>query len=794
MQERPPPRDVPTRPIEKPHPRRTRVLAWGTALALSAACVGMFMLPSRRITRGAARHAMPIPAEPSPPPALAQPRGGQALRGRVSNEKGSPVQGARVHLSAQLGDQGYDWEAVTNDAGTFAIADLPLTAFLLEVLAEGHDGLERSVTSTTPQPLELALVRQGEVALGVQGCDVAGQAFLTGPSIYPPAERTIDARGEALFLGLAAGTYTAHVRCGERSARGTNELNVVAGARVRAAVEVRRGPELRVRVLDEDTAAPIAHALVEARDAIPGLPALRARTDGQGEANLTGLWPGALQLDIRHPEYAPSNLFRELLPGQEATLDVLLVGAAHLHGSVVDELGRPLASALLTLMAADGEGALHSGPSLGFAPSQGGELGVTLGPVPPIPKAQTAQSFVANAAGRSDNLGAFDLPGIAPQPLRLRVSVPGYADATQDIIDLRPHETRQVAIRMEPAGSLRGSVRDAQGAPIAGVHLRVRDATGVERSAMSNAAGEFEVLDLLGAFVVEGHVTGMHITSCSSEALGRAVARCEMSALALEPARHCRIEDVHSLPLGGASVSLIDAKGAEIWRSASADDGSVSLQGMPGTPLRIRVHASGYADAALLVQDDAEEPCRVRLVRAGDVSGFVVDATGRGVPHAQVTGPEGLPSTRTGRDGSFILAGLATGPARISAHHDQAGGGTSSELRVRPGERLPVGRIVLDGRYLAADPPEDLARAKHVNVGLAIRGADVVVTSLAAGGPAARLGLQVGDVLLNIDGETVLSVAQARGMLRTPLGSTAALRIRRRGAAQTLRVRRNGDL
>ncbi|MFM2417151.1 MAG: hypothetical protein RL385_1874 [Pseudomonadota bacterium] len=716
------------------------------------------------------------------------------LRGRIEDEKNSPLAGAHVRLSAQLGDQAYDWDAVTGGDGAFTLTDLPLTSFLLEVMAEGHEGLERVVTSTTRQPLILTLPRQGEVALRIDGCGMPGQAFLTGPGIYPPAEVGFDTRGEALFLGLAAGTYTAHVRCGERSARAAEPLLVVAGARARAALEATTGPRLRVRVRDADSDSPIPDALVDARDAIPGLPVLRSRTDDKGDAVLAGLWAGALQVDVQHPAYAPSSVFRELVPGDDVALEALLVGATHIHGSVVDEAGRPLAGALLTLSTADGHSALRAGGPSGAGLRQGGELGVTVGAIPPIPKGHADPRSLAHAAGRSDNLGAFDLPGLAARPLRLSVRLPGYADAIHDFDDLRPHESRLVAIRMEPAGSLHGSVRDSRGEPVPGVHVHVRDANGSERSAMSDAEGCFEISDLLGAFVGDGSVAGMHVAPCRGEVLGRTVARCELLALALDPARRCRIEDVHGLPIAGARVVVVDAQGAEISRDSSADDGSVSLHALPDSPLRIRVHASGYANTALVISHGSEGPCNVRLMRAGDVSGFVVDAAGRGVPDATVAGSEGFPSTSTARDGSFALQGLAMGPARITAHHDEAGDGTSSELRVRAGERLPVGRIVLGGRYLGAEPPEELPRAKHASLGFAMRGADVVVTSIAPVGPASRLGLQVGDALLQIDGESVLSVAQARGMLRTPHATTAALRIRRRGTEKTLRVRRNVEL
>jgi C-terminal processing protease CtpA/Prc len=53
-----------------------------------------------------------------------------------------------------------------------------------------------------------------------------------------------------------------------------------------------------------------------------------------------------------------------------------------------------------------------------------------------------------------------------------------------------------------------------------------------------------------------------------------------------------------------------------------------------------------------------------------------------------------------------------------------------------------------------------------------------------------RAGVRAGDVLVTIDGEPVLSVAQVRGMLRDPPGHFANLRLARNKAQIRVRYKR----
>jgi hypothetical protein len=76
---------------------------------------------------------------------------------------------------------------------------------------------------------------------------------------------------------------------------------------------------------------------------------------------------------------------------------------------------------------------------------------------------------------------------------------------------------------------------------------------------------------------------------------------------------------------------------------------------------------------------------------------------------------------------------------------------------------------------------------------LAIRGGDVVVSSIAPGSPAERAKLELGDVVIAIDGKAVLGYLDACARLYTTPGKPVALKVRSaKGRERTLSITRAG--
>ena len=88
-----------------------------------------------------------------------------------------------------------------------------------------------------------------------------------------------------------------------------------------------------------------------------------------------------------------------------------------------------------------------------------------------------------------------------------------------------------------------------------------------------------------------------------------------------------------------------------------------------------------------------------------------------------------------------------------------------------PPEDPPRDRRVLDGRMpLAGATVVNLSPAVVDEMRLSGPGKGVIVTAVAAGSPAARLGLQPGDLLLRLNGEAVESTAALEASLRQSRG------------------------
>jgi C-terminal processing protease CtpA/Prc len=81
-------------------------------------------------------------------------------------------------------------------------------------------------------------------------------------------------------------------------------------------------------------------------------------------------------------------------------------------------------------------------------------------------------------------------------------------------------------------------------------------------------------------------------------------------------------------------------------------------------------------------------------------------------------------------------------------------------------------------------PPGTIGAVVHPD------GAQLVVGQVTPEGPAARAGLQVGDVLLKVDETAVTTPMEVFRLLRGPPGSTVVLTVRRAGSERSVSVTR----
>ena len=794
-----------------PSPRRKRWPRGAWWLVAAAAITALALVLVRAEGERARDAASSSAVDASAPTQPSGPKGEVTVEGYVRDDTDAPLERAQVLVTLLEWPELAPRTATTDGAGRFAIHDLPREPLLFSVSREGHESDERTFRPGDPLALTFVLSRQGELMVLLRdepGRVLEGaEVVLTGPELWPPRSARANAAGEVLFKQLAGGSYSARARKQERIAPPSTLQLVVPGERGRLELSLRPGERLTGTIVDGDSKRPLSGVKLSVQDSTPGIAPLEGTSDAAGNFTLAGLWPVAIRLELSREGYARG--FEELKLPHPAPLALALRGAVSLAGRVVDERGKPVANAAVSLSTHD-ELPLDLAPALpGLAATDSGvgELGVTKGDIPPIPVTSPSDGWGLGAlATYTDASGRFRIDGLPPVPLLLSASRPGYAGATSELRELAPHGERlDLELVLHAAGKIAGRLVDARGEPVSNVLVRAQSSTA-EHSSITDARGEFMLHDVLGETTVTANPAGYEAPHCRVTVDAGETARCDLrigSPLFTLPVR---VVDEFGLALEGAEVTAtfqVNAPtGTKVQRSVtrlSADDGTASLSELPAPPYKLDVALNDYVGVHDLAVTSAERELRVVLRRAATLSGIVLDALGRPVPSALVTS-EGAETAESGSDGSFTLLGVVPGALSLSAAHPRAGSGKSAELRARPSESLGGIRIVLSGRYdslpdagsaaATADEPEGEERASKTDSTFAQRGRAVIVADVQPGTAAARAGLKDGDVLQAIDGEPPLSAAHARGLLRDPAGKVANVRVLRQKKVVTLRYRR----
>jgi hypothetical protein len=797
---------APARPL-----RRRSLLLGSTAAALLLLTFGLWALSRPAVPAPAAttQSSLSPTADAAPPPPIRL-RGERVLRGRVIDDRKLPIAEARLRVSSLDESNALPWEITSDQQGRFVLEGLVAHALSVEVTREGHDGSERVLRADDADELIFELPRQGELHVTLR--DTPGNAVedaivtLTGPGLWPAAQLPVSGSGDVLFEKLAFGEYRARARRAGRIAQPSVKVRVIPGERSQLELIMEEGAELSARVVDRATKSPIAGAQLALFDATPGVPPLSAESDANGELLLRGIWPGALRAEVTHAGHASGSL--DLTLPSTGPVLIELDGEASVSGSVVDEFGRPVAGALLSVSTREGLPVqldrAHAAASFGKV----GELGVTQGPVPRIPLGASAQAALGTLATQSDAQGKFRIAGLNPAPIVLNAARAGYAGSSVDVNDLAPHnERRELRIVLREAGMIEGSIRNLEGRPVSGVYVSAHSEAGAEQSAVTDDAGRFALRDLLGNVTVEAASSRAAPLGCKLQVVPRGVARCDLIMGTSTHELAVRVVDEYGFGVEGALISVALQAGYRAVTQVTRRDGGALLRELPDPPYRVEATLRGFLTAVAEVSEIPKE-LRLRLTRAASLAGVVTDSAGRAVPNAFVSTDEGDATTESDARGNFLLTGVTPGALSVWGAHPSAGEGTSAEVRARAGQTLPSVRIVLAGRYLpgasnearGARPPgpapdeaqaaRRVPRVKHADFELEQRGSAVVLVDVQAAGSAERQGLRSGDTLLAIDGEPVLSTAQALGMLRDPPGYAASLRVQRRGEQLRLRYRR----
>ena len=480
--------------------------------------------------------------------------------------------------------------------------------------------------------------------------------------------------------------------------------------------------------------------------------------------------PGRVRALVRHPEYveAISDPVR-LGPGGEGSVRVVLAVGGAVEGRLLSEAGLPVAGARIdaiavvgslertTLTASDGTFAFAALPSqVVFAVARPEDLS----------KLVLRERIAIGKEGRTE----------------VEVIVPEVREpVTAEVVDAddQPIELAQVtALSLDPGLPLREtrfSNEDghAEIADARGLDLRwICEAPGFSRTTTTTSDTPETVRIVLSpGVIVEGRVTKVR---------GRRAAVGVRVTLAAG---------------GDRLVRFTDEQGA--YRFEDVRPGLVEL-GFSGPELaskelEVEVTQPSRTDRPFEVPEvDLEEP--------GRVSGRVVDERGEPVSGARVAVgfvpaylplgalPDGMAATRA--DGVFELEGLSPGSVELQAYAADVGRGRAEDIVIDAGQATSGVEIVLV-RGAEEDEP---ASTGSVAVTLGEHEEDgdvyVVIVSVAEGSEAERAGLAAGDFVLDVEGQAVDGMGQARALLSGPEGSDVVVTLFRDDAERSLRVRR----
>jgi len=146
--------------------------------------------------------------------------------------------------------------------------------------------------------------------------------------------------------------------------------------------------------------------------------------------------------------------------------------------------------------------------------------------------------------------------------------------------------------------------------------------------------------------------------------------------------------------------------------------------------------------------------------------------------------PPGM--TRSNERGEFALSNVAAGSVTLEAYLLGKGRG-------RTQAEVSAGQVTSDLRIELHSTGADTETAQAAGVAITLgdgQGGEIVIVQVAHSSQAERAGLQVGDIVVAVEGVPVTSMAEARVRLSGSEGTDALMELRRADSIFKLRVTR----
>lgn len=535
------------------------------------------------------------------------------------------------------------------------------------------------------------------------------QVFIAGATLWPARVVVTGDKGFIDISGLKPGRYALYAEKGASVSEVEADVEVFARAgRLEVTLEMRPGEFVPVKVVARESDKPVEGGRVTWSSVGVGQFSRHEFTDGKGIARLGPLTRLDGVLSVRAEGFVPRVVSVE---GRDEWEDgsefqvIRLERSATIEGRVLDPEGFPVAGATIEIAGTD----MYSMPvsvthlrdeisdahfdwaeDLANVLIPAGELGVMLGPVPPIPL-----SDVPVSEGRrltTNEKGYFVARDVPPGELVVLARHPAFMDGRSDVLKVGPGEHKKTEVVLGRGEPLRGRVLDHQDFPVRNARVQV-SARGFDRRVTAEEDGTFH----LEAAPAEVTLRVGRIERPLQVLLASQVKKKDRDTEILlklpaprDPAQ-VTVSDRAGEPVPLAQVTIVSLDRAVPFKNTrfTNDEGEVVFEEAAGLRSRLEVAAPGYVT---WVQEKAlKKENTLTLVTALSAGGRVTAVRGRRAASLAVVVFKGGGVTRSvvaDELGEYRLTGLPPGPGELSGRHEEYGSGKIRvQIQADPSDR-----------------------------------------------------------------------------------------------------------
>ena len=652
---------------------------------------------------------------------------GATVVGRVVHARDrSPVAGAHVELrpeamaGSNVGRNATQY-ATSDDAGAFHVDGVMPGPYA--VLARG-DGLASTravyvVAEAGETPEEVVCVLAETTSISGKVIEHGTAKPIAGVSVWMESSRDDDAHaketvgitqtdGSFVIDNLLPGEYTPSVQ--RHELRNQPPSITLANAAVGGVVlEVDRLGSITGRITR--AGKPVDGVEVGLRNEGGGMNNRAARSEHDGRYEIRDVVAGTYRV---YAESKREGAFTQgptviVTKGENRTgVDIEMELAGSIAGVVVDQNDAPVAGVVVTF-------SLLAGRDFGFA--------------------TTAEDGTFKATALSG--GGEYVYQVQPSQ-RSSITHPPAVGKRHPPIAVRDGATHVTGVRIKIRReqlAITGRVLDASGKPIAGARVEIEPAVYAGQPSMSDDTGAFTIRGLpVGTYQLAATIAGR-----AAFATGIAAGR---SDVVVKFAETGTIEgtlegftdepDVTASGMGTAAHATVNnatfrirnlAKGTYRLQASSPTGGAVASVSVAAEPAKVVLRREGYGTIAGTITDEVTKQPRANMYCEA-----IVDSDNGGGRSA---------TARTDARGNYRLERVMAGDAQVWCN------GARGTVKVVEGETARLD--------LVAKPRTPPRSRGHIGLEVEYQLGDARVRSVEAGGPAARAGIAVGDIVVKLD-------------------------------------------